>query len=89
MTNPNLHDRIKQRAYLLWEQEGRPEGRADEHWSRAEAEVARINRGEEAPPNTPGAGKHICPACKGTGRVSRKPCKSCGGTGRIIDVPEP
>jgi len=36
MTSPNLYDRIKQRAYLLWEQEGRPEGRADEHWFRAE-----------------------------------------------------
>ena len=86
MTSPNLYDRIKQRAYLLWEQEGRPEGRADEHWFRAEAEVAGINSGEEAPPGAPGAGEHICPACKGTGRISRKPCKSCGGTGRIIST---
>ena len=26
MQNADLHQRIKLRAYLLWEQEGRPEG---------------------------------------------------------------
>jgi hypothetical protein len=89
MTDPDLYERIKWRAYLLWEQEGRPEGRADDHWLRAEAEVAGVNSGREAPPGTPGAGEHICPACEGTGRLSRKRCKECGGTGRIIDAPEP
>ena len=89
MTSQTLYDRIKQRAYLLWEQEGRPEGRADEHRVRAEAEVAGVNSGEEAPPGTPGAGEHICPVCQGTGRLGRKRCDSCGGTGRIVDVPAP
>ena len=27
--------RIRERAYLLWHQEGCPENRADEHWHRA------------------------------------------------------
>lgn len=27
--------RIRERAYFLWRQEGCPEGRADEHWHRA------------------------------------------------------
>jgi hypothetical protein len=40
MQNADLHQRIKLRAYLIWEQEGRPEGRAEEHWRRAETEVA-------------------------------------------------
>lgn len=31
---------IRERAYVLWEGEGRPEGRAVEHWRRAEAELA-------------------------------------------------
>ena len=48
MQNADLHQRIKLRAYLLWEQEGRPEGRAEEHWLRAEAEVAGVNTGGEA-----------------------------------------
>jgi hypothetical protein len=27
--------RIRERAYFLWEAEGRPEGRADDYWERA------------------------------------------------------
>ena len=30
---------IEIRAYLIWEREGKPHGRAHEHWARAEAEV--------------------------------------------------
>ena len=31
--------RIREIAYSLWEEEGYPEGRADEHWAAAEAVV--------------------------------------------------
>jgi len=31
---------IAERAYLIWEQTGRPEGRALEHWLQAEAEIS-------------------------------------------------
>jgi hypothetical protein len=89
MPDRDLHERISRRAYLLWEQEGRPEGRAQVHWLQAEAEAAGVNPGEAAPPGTPGAGEHVCPACEGTGRLGRRRCKDCGGTGRIVDVPEP
>ena len=30
---------IRERAYLIWEEEGRPEGRHLDHWLRAEAEI--------------------------------------------------
>lgn len=30
----------RERAYALWEQEGRPEGRQDDHWHRAGEESA-------------------------------------------------
>ncbi|MGD0588608.1 MAG: DUF2934 domain-containing protein [Thermoplasmata archaeon] len=30
-------DEIRRMAYNLWEKEGRPEGRAFDHWLRAEA----------------------------------------------------
>src|SRR5258707_3766444 len=40
-------DRIRERAYQLWEQAGRPAGRDLEHWARAEAEL-RV-----APPAAP------------------------------------
>jgi hypothetical protein len=42
---------IRERAYALWEQDGRPEGRSLAHWSRAETEI-----GAEQPaaaPNKP------------------------------------
>jgi hypothetical protein len=34
------HQEIAARAYALWEQEGRPDGRSIEHWHRAERELA-------------------------------------------------
>jgi len=34
-----LEDEIRLRAYLLYEQEGRQEGRDNEYWLRAESEV--------------------------------------------------
>lgn len=38
-TDGNLEDQIRQRAYELYEQEGRQEGRDQEYWLRAEAEI--------------------------------------------------
>ena len=32
-------ERISQRAYQIWEAEGRPFGRHDEHWRQAEREL--------------------------------------------------
>ncbi|MDB5570443.1 MAG: hypothetical protein JWN93_1626 [Hyphomicrobiales bacterium] len=45
-------ENIRSRAYALWEQEGRPEGRALEHWERAE---------REAGSKEPAAGPHAKP----------------------------
>jgi hypothetical protein len=33
------HEQIRQRAHTIWEQEGRPHGREQEHWERAEREL--------------------------------------------------
>jgi len=33
-------ERIRRRAYEIWEREGRPNGRDQEHWREAEAELA-------------------------------------------------
>lgn len=32
-------DDVRMRAYVTWDAEGRPEGRADEHWLRAESDL--------------------------------------------------
>ncbi len=38
-----IQDAIRKRSYLIWEREGRPEGRNLEHWLKAEAEL-RVER---------------------------------------------
>lgn len=41
-------DRIRERAHQLWEEEGRPDGRADAHWFQAKEIVAVEANGEVA-----------------------------------------
>ncbi|MXO02267.1 DUF2934 domain-containing protein [Shinella zoogloeoides] len=36
-------DRIRKRAYQLWQQEGSPQGRPDDHWLQAEREIDHGN----------------------------------------------
>ena len=38
--------RIQERAYALWLEEGCVDGRAHEHWLRAERELSHAPRGE-------------------------------------------
>lgn len=33
---------IRQRAYRIWEEEGQPHGRADDHWHRAASELEAL-----------------------------------------------
>ncbi len=37
-------ERVRVRAYHLWDQDGRPHGRNDEYWTRALAEVQAEER---------------------------------------------
>lgn len=37
--SPDVQDRIRRRAYELWEQGGRRQGRAEQDWLRAEREI--------------------------------------------------
>jgi hypothetical protein len=37
---PNNEDRIRDRAYALWEADGRPEGQDKDYWARAERELS-------------------------------------------------
>ena len=38
--NDEREARIRRRAHQLWEDDGAPQGRADEYWSRAEKQIA-------------------------------------------------
>jgi hypothetical protein len=44
----DLQQRIQQRAYELWENEGRPQGREHAHWQQAEREIAGRSAGGRA-----------------------------------------
>jgi len=38
------HEEIAAAAYLIWEREGRPEGRGVEHWLKAKAQLRQNPR---------------------------------------------
>ncbi|MEF2073957.1 DUF2934 domain-containing protein [Consotaella aegiceratis] len=69
------HDKISKRAYEIWEQEGRPHGRDQEHWDRARTDV----QGASAPASEPapvlnGTAGAAAPAVKKTRkRAAAKP----------------
>ncbi len=44
-SSADLEQRIRQRAYELWQQGGRRDGRADEDWRLAEEEILGITGG--------------------------------------------
>ena len=37
----SVEERVRRRAYILWERAGRPEGRSDEFWEKACDDVER------------------------------------------------
>jgi hypothetical protein len=39
-------EQVRQHAYALWEEEGRPEGREQDHWQRAEQELGQGGKRE-------------------------------------------
>lgn len=39
-------DRIRERAHELWQREGSPEGREQDHWQQAEREIDAETTGE-------------------------------------------
>ncbi|MBB3590166.1 hypothetical protein FHX08_000510 [Rhizobium sp. BK529] len=47
MTDRN-EDRVRERAYAIWEKEGRPDGEDLRHWSAAEAELRGETTNEQA-----------------------------------------
>jgi hypothetical protein len=43
-------ERIRQRAYAIWQSEGHGHGREEEHWQRAEREIAAEEAGSNKAP---------------------------------------
>ena len=46
----NREERVKQRAYELWQTEGHGHGRHEDHWHRAEREIAAEEAGPDGAP---------------------------------------
>ena len=53
MAEAELKRRIRDRAFHIWLDEGRPQGRHIEHWQQAEKEICgvRDDRGEDLTPD--------------------------------------
>ena len=49
-TNHDNEQTVRDRAYYIWEREGRPEGRAHDHWHRAIREASRHEREPDEEP---------------------------------------
>jgi len=45
----------------------------------------KLNPGDQADPDTPGAGENVCRECNGTGKLGDRECPICGGTGIVIE----
>jgi len=50
----SLEQRIRERAYEIWNATGREDGRADEHWLSAERELLATSRVQLAAPKMDG-----------------------------------
>lgn len=69
----DINQRIERRAHEIWERDGKPHGKHDEHWAQAEAEIRAEAEAEKA-----GTEKPAKPA--GRGKAAAKPKN--GGTKR-------
>jgi hypothetical protein len=67
--------RIRERAFIIWEAEGCPSGREGDHWERAEREID-----QEVTLEFSG---------KGPGENDHEPRTSFGATAPMIDNPAP
>ena len=72
MSQENLDERIAHRAYQIWLQEGRPDGKSEEHWFQAKCEIeggslcesvvmTHCSEGEEASASKVKAAKKAAP----------------------------
>ena len=56
MSGWHHEQKVRARAYELWEHAGRPEGRATEHWLQAEAEIGAEEQELQEEPQLESAG---------------------------------
>ena len=78
-TGKTMDERIRDRAYALWEQNGHPEGRAEEHWHQAQSDVQAEDVGSG--PDSPGTLPHLAsPARAASQKPASKPKRRAART---------
>ena len=60
--DPDYQHRLRQRAYHLWEADGRPEGRSEEFWERARELIGMEESGRPAQLPNPAAAPNADPS---------------------------
>lgn len=86
----NKDEKIRLRAYQIWENEGRPEGRAEDHWRRAEDEVGGQAPGHQSTEVLAGAAGLTAGDVEmhgGMAGQNREPQEGYIGTGRVDEMP--
>jgi hypothetical protein len=79
-----LEARIRERAYQIWEREGRPEGRDFDHWTRAVAEVqAEETGGKAASGAAPKAQAEKTGAKTGAKATAKKKVNGAGASPKV------
>ena len=74
----DLAERIRERAHAIWEREGHPHGKDQEHFYRAQQELAAEDAAAAAAkPRGEGAGQAAGDEAEGDGR--REGCRRHGG----------
>jgi hypothetical protein len=68
-------DKVRARAFEIWQAEGCPEGRDMEHWIRAEAELTTVPAAAEVEPAAAPAKAKRAPARKSADALEAKPKK--------------
>lgn len=78
--------RVEQRAHDIWVAEGRPHGKHDEHWHRAEREITEEGAGGRAGNRAAGSRAKAAPASKAGASSARAktaaPAKKPGSTAK-------
>jgi hypothetical protein len=76
----NKEERIRERAYQLWEEAGRPAGRQEEHWRQAKLEVEEEAALTLSPRGTPDVPETAAPGAPPPGGIAaRKPKRAPRG----------
>jgi Protein of unknown function (DUF2934) len=69
--NAARDDKVRERAYAIWEREGQPEGGAERHWAQAEEELRAEEQGTTDPSAAPATPESASGPERGVGPDTR------------------